>query len=85
MKNQRGKNVKNSLGNFLEKNVEKIGVKKTWINDLEEVKSVEKCQCGKKSDKFPWKNITYLVVNKSAKHNPGRKKSMKIANEGMKL
>jgi hypothetical protein len=40
----------------------KIGVEKTWINDLEEVKSVEKCQCGKKRDKFPWKNITYLVV-----------------------
>jgi hypothetical protein len=38
------------------------GVEKTWINDLEEVKSVEKCQCGNKRDKFPWKNITYLVV-----------------------
>jgi hypothetical protein len=23
---------------------------------------VEKCQRGKKRDKFPWKNITYLVV-----------------------
>ncbi len=33
----------------------KIGVEKTWI-------SVEKCQRGKKRDKFPWKNITYLVV-----------------------
>ncbi len=33
----------------------KIGVEKTWI-------SVEKCQRGKKGDKFPWKNITYLVV-----------------------
>jgi hypothetical protein len=32
---------------------------------LEEVKSVEKCQCGKKRDKFPWKNITYLVVASS--------------------
>jgi hypothetical protein len=40
----------------------KIGVERTWINDLEEVKSVEKCQRGKKRDKFPWKNITYLVV-----------------------
>jgi hypothetical protein len=54
--------VKNSHGTNLEKNVEKIGVEKTWINDLEEVKSVEKCQCGKKPEKFPWKNITYLVV-----------------------
>ncbi len=33
----------------------KIGVEKTWI-------SVEKCQRGKKRDKFQWKNITYLVV-----------------------
>jgi len=54
--------VKNSRGNFLEKMWKKIGVEETWINDLEEVKSVEKCQCGKKRDKFPWKNITYLVV-----------------------
>jgi len=37
------KNVKNSLEIFLGKNVEKICVEKTWINDLEEVKSVEKC------------------------------------------
>jgi hypothetical protein len=44
----------------------KIGVEKTWINDLEEVKSVEKCQCGKKRDKFPRKNITYLVVHQTA-------------------
>jgi hypothetical protein len=29
-----GKNMKNSRGNFLEKNVEKVGVEKTWINDL---------------------------------------------------
>ncbi len=50
-----GKNVKNSLDKILEKNVEKIGVEKTWINDLEEVKSVEKCQCGKKREKFRWK------------------------------
>ncbi len=57
-----GKNVKNSRGNFLEKNVEKNGVEKTSINGLEEVKSVEKYQCGKKRDKFAWKNITYLVV-----------------------
>ncbi len=49
-----GKNVKNSCGIF----VEKIGIEKTWINDLEEVKSVEKCQCGKKCENFPWKNIT---------------------------
>jgi len=34
-----GKNVKISCGNILEKNVEKIGVKKRWINDLEEVKA----------------------------------------------
>ncbi len=27
-----GKNVKNSRGKFLEKNVEKIGVEKTWKN-----------------------------------------------------
>ncbi len=47
---------------FFGKKVEKICVEKTWINDLEEVKSVKKCQCGKKRDKFPWKNITYLVV-----------------------
>ncbi len=47
-----GNNVKNSRGKFLEKNVEK-----NW-----RWKSVEKCQCGKKRDKFPWKNITYLVV-----------------------
>jgi len=38
--------VKNSRGKFLEKNVEKIGFEKTWINDSEEVKSVEKCHCG---------------------------------------
>jgi hypothetical protein len=32
-----------------EKNsVEKIGIEKMWINDLEEVKSVEKCHYGKK-------------------------------------
>ncbi len=37
------KNVKNSREIFLGKNVEKICVEKTWINDLEEVKSVEKC------------------------------------------
>jgi hypothetical protein len=42
----------------------KLALKKTWINDLEEVKSVDKCQCGKKCEKFPWKNITYLVVTK---------------------
>jgi hypothetical protein len=40
---------------FGEKMWKKIGVEKTWI-------SVEKCQRGKKRDKFPWKNITYLVV-----------------------
>jgi hypothetical protein len=40
----------------------KVTSKKAWINDLEEVKSVEKCQCGKKREKIPWKNITYLVV-----------------------
>jgi len=45
----------------LEKNVEKIGVEKTWVNDLEELKSMAKCQCGKKRENFPWKNITYLV------------------------
>jgi hypothetical protein len=38
-----GKNVNNSRGIFLETNVENIGGEKTWINDLEEVKSVEKC------------------------------------------
>jgi len=37
-----GKNLKNSRGKTLEKNVEKIGVEKMWINDLEEVKSLEK-------------------------------------------
>ncbi len=52
--------LENSRGK-LEKNG-KIGVEKTSINDLEEVKSVGKCQCGKKRDKFPWKNIIYLVV-----------------------
>jgi hypothetical protein len=56
------KNVKYSRGKILQKNVEKIGVEKKWINDLEEVKSVVKCQCGKKRENFPWKNITYLVV-----------------------
>jgi hypothetical protein len=40
---------------FGKKMWKKIGVEKTWI-------SVEKCQRGKKRDKFPWKNITYLVV-----------------------
>jgi hypothetical protein len=45
-----------------EKNVEKICLEKTWINDLEEMKRVEKCQCGKKREKFQRKNITYLVV-----------------------
>ncbi len=54
-----GKNVKNSRGKILEK----IGSEKTWINDLEEMKSVEKCECGKKRNKFLWKNITYLVVH----------------------
>jgi hypothetical protein len=54
--------VKNSRGKFLENFWKKIDVDKTWINDLEEVKSVEKCQRGNKRDKFPWKNITYLVV-----------------------
>ncbi len=61
-KPESGKNVKNSRGKILEKMWKKIGVEKAWINDLEEVKSVEKCQCGKKRDKFPWENITYLVV-----------------------
>jgi hypothetical protein len=42
--------------------VEEIGVEKMWINDLEEVKSVEKCEHGKKHNKFMWKNITFLVV-----------------------
>jgi hypothetical protein len=42
--------------------VEKIRLEKTWINDLEEVKRVEKCQCGKKREKIQRKNITYLVV-----------------------
>jgi hypothetical protein len=46
----------------LEKNVEKFGFEKTWINDSEEVKSVEKFQCGIKREKFLWKNITYLVA-----------------------
>jgi len=55
-------NVKNSGGNFLGKNVGKICVEKTWINDLEEVKRVEKCRCGKKHEKIQQKNITYLVV-----------------------
>jgi len=57
--------VKNSRGKILEKNEEKIGVEKTWINDLEEVKSMEKCHCGKKHEKFRWKNIKYLVVPSS--------------------
>jgi hypothetical protein len=63
VKNQRVERIgklENSRGK-LEKNG-KIGVEKTSINDLEEVKSVGKCQCGKKRDKFPWKNIIYLVV-----------------------
>jgi hypothetical protein len=38
-------------------------MEKLWKNDLEEVKSVEKCQCGKKCEKLPWKNTTYLVEN----------------------
>ncbi len=54
--------MKISHESFLDKNVEKIGVVKTWINDLEEVKSVEKCECGKQRNKFPWKNIAFLVV-----------------------
>jgi hypothetical protein len=41
--------------NFGKKMWKKIGVEKTLI-------SVEKCQRGKKRDKFSWKNITYLVV-----------------------
>jgi hypothetical protein len=41
-KTKSGKNVKNSRGKVLKKNVEKIGVERTWKNDLEEVKSVEK-------------------------------------------
>jgi hypothetical protein len=48
--------------NFWKKIWKKSRGEKTWINDLEELKSVEKCQCGKKREKFPWKNITYLVV-----------------------
>jgi hypothetical protein len=31
--------------------------KLAWINDLEEVKSVEKCPCGKKRNKFLWKKL----------------------------
>jgi hypothetical protein len=54
--------VKNSRGKILEKNVEKIGFEKTWINESEEVKRVEKRHCGIKCEKFLWKNITYLVV-----------------------
>ncbi len=48
---------------FWEKNVEKNWRWKNVDKWLGEVKSVEKCQCGKKRDKFPWKNITYLVVS----------------------
>jgi len=48
-----GKNVRNSSGKFLEKNVEQIGVDKMWINDLEGMKSVEKCECGKNCKNFP--------------------------------
>jgi hypothetical protein len=44
---------------FGKKMWKKIGVEKTWI-------SVEKCQREKKRDKFPWKNITYLVVVRSS-------------------
>jgi hypothetical protein len=58
--------------NFWKKMWKKIGVEKTWINDLEEVKSVKKCQCGKKRDKFPWKNITYLVVHLDLQTNESR-------------
>ncbi len=47
---------------FAKKCGKKVASKKALIKDLEEVKSVEKCQCGKKREKFPWKNITYLVV-----------------------
>jgi hypothetical protein len=47
-----GKNVKNSRGNFLEKNVEKIGVEKTWINDLEQVKSVKNVSVEKSVTNF---------------------------------
>jgi hypothetical protein len=48
-----GKNVENNnmgkVWKICEKNsVEKIGIEKMWINDLEEVKSVEKCHYGKK-------------------------------------
>ncbi len=39
-KKKRGKNVKNSGGKNLEKNVEKIGVEKNANKWLEEVKSV---------------------------------------------
>ncbi len=61
-KTKEWKECENLTWKVLEKNVEKIGVEKTSINGLEEVKSVEKYQCGKKRDKFEWKNITYLVV-----------------------
>ncbi len=47
-----GKNVKKSRGNFLGKNVEKIGVEKTWINNLEEVKSVENVSVDKSVTNF---------------------------------
>jgi hypothetical protein len=67
--------VKNSRGKIWKKMWKKIGVEKTWISVEKFGKkmwkkigvektwiSVEKCQRGKKRDKFPWKNITYLVV-----------------------
>jgi len=63
VKNQRVKRMgKIHMENFWKKMCKKLALAKTWINDLEEVKSVEKCQCGKKSENFPWKNITYIVV-----------------------
>jgi hypothetical protein len=36
----------------LEKNVEKIGVEKTWINDLEQVKSVKNVSVEKSVTNF---------------------------------
>ncbi len=61
---------------FLEKNVEKIGVEKTSINGLEEVKSTERYQCGKKRDKFPtnyhefpFSTLSQHKVRKSALHS----------------
>jgi hypothetical protein len=55
--------VKNSRGKILGKTVEKFGAEKTWINDLEEVKGVEKFQCGNLVEKYYISSCDYFCAS----------------------